>query len=392
MKKTRTAALICEFNPLHTGHEYILSKMRQERNVICIMSGNFVQRGGMAVADKFVRAKCAVDAGADLVIELPFPHAMGSAEYFATGAVSVLERLSCVDELWFGCECGDAGKLTEIAQNMLSKKYLSALDSLSCDEGYALSVQKFYSKLYGPCPELESPNNLLAIEYVKALIRLDSSIKPVAIKREGDFHSEVLQENTFPSATAVRKAISRGDDYTKFMPDSAAQILRQAEKDGLFPICEDGRALLCALRMDDGEKFALSAGTSGGLGNRIASLAHQSADTEEFFSALSTKKFTDARLRRTVYNCLFGIKEADLKSTPEYTQLLALNSAGREILAQIRKTADIPIITKPADTPADSRQAFLTDRADAYFTLSLPRPRQSGFFKTLSPYVKENQE
>ena len=392
MKKTRTAALICEFNPLHTGHEYILSKMRRERNVICIMSGNFVQRGGPAIADKFIRAKSAVLSGADLVVELPFPHATGSAEYFATGAVSVLDRLSCVDELWFGCEYGDAGKLTEIAQNMLSKKYLSALSETCSDEGYAQSAQKIYSELYGPCPELESPNNLLAIEYVKALIRLDSSIEPVAIKREGDFHSEVLKENTFPSATAVRKAISRGDDYTKFMPDSAAQVLRQAEKDGLFPICEDGRALLCALRMDDGEKFALSAGTSGGLGNRIASLAHQSADTEEFFSALSTKKFTDARLRRTVYNCLFGIKEADLKSTPEYTQLLALNSAGREILAQIRKTADIPIITKPADTPADSRQAVLTDRADAYLTLSLPRPRQSGFFKTLSPYVKENQE
>lgn len=392
MKKTRTAALICEFNPLHTGHEYILSEMKRERNVICIMSGNFVQRGGPAVADKFTRAKSAVLSGADLVIELPFPCATGSAEYFACGAVSVLDRLSCVDELWFGCECGDAEKLTEIAQNMLEEKYLSALDRLSRDEGYALSVQKIYSELYGPCPELESPNNLLAIEYVKALIRLDSSIKPVAIKREGDFHSETLGTEKFPSATAIRKAISEGQLPVEFMPDSAVAALNEAENDGLFPVREDGRALLCALRMGDGEKFALSAGTSGGLGNRIASLAHQSADAEEFFSALSTKKFTDARIRRTVYNCLFGITEADLKSSPDFTQLLALNSTGREILSKIRKTARIPVITKPADAPEISRQTVLTDRADAYFTLSLPRPRQSGFFKTLSPYVKENQE
>ncbi len=392
MKKTKTAALVCEFNPLHTGHEYILSEMKRERNVICIMSGNFVQRGGPVIADKFTRAKAAVLSGADLVVELPLPHAMGSAEYFATGAISVLDRLSCVDELWFGCECGDTERLIEIAQNMLNEKYLSALDRLSCDEGYALSAQKIYSELYGSCPELGSPNNLLAIEYIKALIRLDSKIKPVAIKREGDFHSEVLKEEKYPSATAVRKAISNGDPYADFLPDYVVQVLEQAEKDGLFPVCEDGRALLCALRMGDGEKFALSAGASGGLGNRIASLAHQSASAEEFFSALSTKKFTDARLRRTVYNCLFGITEADLKSAPDYTQLLALNSAGREILSQIRKTARIPVITKPADTPANSRQALLTDRADAYFTLSLPRPRQSGFFKTLSPYIRENEE
>lgn len=392
MKKRKTAALICEFNPLHTGHEYILSEMKRERNVICIMSGNFVQRGGPAISDKFTRAKSAVLSGADLVIELPFPYSMGSAEYFASGAIDVLRRLSCVDELWFGCECGDAAKLTEIAQNMLSKKYRSTLDSLSCDEGYALSAQKVYSELYGHCPELESPNNLLAIEYIKSLIRLDSSIKPVAIKREGDFHSEDLSKEKFPSATAIRKAISRGDDYTKFMPDPAAQTLRQAEKNGLFPVFKDRRALLCALRMCDGEKFVLSAGASGGLGNRISATAHQSTNAEDFFASLSTKKFTDARIRRTVYNCLFGIRESDLKASPDYTQLLALNSAGREILAQIRRTADIPIITKPADIPNDSRQALLTNRADAYFTLLLPNPRQSGFFKTLSPFVKENQE
>ncbi len=392
MKKTKTAALVCEFNPLHTGHAYILSGMKRERNVICIMSGNFVQRGGPAVADKFLRARCALDAGADLVIELPFPCAMGSAEYFAWGAVSVLDRLSCVDELWFGCECGDAEALTEIAKNMLDEKYLSALCELSGDEGYASATQKVYSELYGTCPELESPNNLLAVEYIKALIRLDSKIKPVAIKREGDFHSQTLGTEKFPSATAIRKAISNGDPYADFLPDSVVQALGQAEKEGRFPVCEDGRALLCALRMGDGEKFSLSAGASGGLGNRIASLAHQSADASELFSALSTKKFTDARIRRTVYNCLFGITEADLKSSPDYTQLLALNSAGREILSQIRKTARIPVITKPADAPENSRQAVLTDRADAYFTLSLPRPRQSGFFKTLSPYVRKNEK
>ena len=391
MKKTKTAALICEFNPLHTGHEYILKKMNRDRNVICIMSGNFVQRGGPAIADKSVRARCAIDAGADLVIELPFPYAMGSAEYFAMGAAEVLHKLSCVEELWFGCECGDAEKLTEIARNMLTPKFVSSLSEISSDEGYATAVQNVYSQLYGDCPELESPNNLLAIEYVKALIRLNSSIKPVAIKREGNFNSESLEAGNFPSATAVRKAISKGDPYADFLPDSVVQTLKQAEKEGRFPVCEDGKSLLCALRMGDGKSFSLSAGAAGGLGNRISATAHQSANTEEFFSALSTKKFTDARLRRTVYNCLFGITEADLKSSPEYTQVLALNDVGREILSEIRKTTLIPVITKPADVPQNSRQTELTDRADTYFTLSLPSPRQSGFFRTLSPYVTENK-
>ena len=392
MKKTKTAALICEFNPLHTGHGYILSEMKRECNVICVMSGNYVQRGGPAIADKFVRAKCALAAGADLVIELPFPHAMGSAEYFASGAISVLDRLSCVDELWFGCECGDTERLSEIARNMLDEKYLSALLQLGSDEGYALSTQKIYAGLFGPCPELEAPNNLLAIEYIKAILRLNAKIKPVAIKRKGDFHSETLSKENFPSATAIRKAISSGDFPAEFMPQSTAKTLKTAEKAGLFPVSDNGNALLYALRSADEKKIPFAAGASGGLGNRICTLAHQSADAQELFSALSTKKFTDARIRRTVYNCLFGITEADLKSSPDYTQVLALNRTGREILSDIRKTSTVPVVTKPADVPAASRQSELTDLADAYFTLSLPRPRQSGFFKTLSPYVEENEE
>ena len=392
MKKTKTAALICEFNPLHTGHEYILSEMKRECNVICIMSGSFVQRGGPAIADKFTRAKCALDSGADLVVELPFPYAMGSAEYFASGAISVLDRLSCVDELWFGCECGDAERLIELARNMLGEKYRSALFEHGSEEGYALSTQKIYYDIFGECPELESPNNLLAIEYIKAILRLNSKIKPVAIKRKGDFHSECLDKEAFPSATAIRKAISEGNIPAEFMPSSSAKALSDSEKEGLFPVFDDGKALLYALRSSEPEKYAVAAGASGGLGNRIFTLSHQSADGQELFSALSTKKFTDARIRRTVYNCLFGITETDLKSSPDYTQVLALNAVGRKILSQIRKTARIPLITKPADVPSDSRQAILTDRADAYFTLTLPHPRQSGFFKTLSPYVKEKEE
>ena len=421
MKKTKTAALICEFNPLHTGHGYILSEMKRECNVICVMSGNYVQRGGPAIADKFVRAKCALAAGADLVIELPFPHAMGSAEYFASGAISVLDRLSCVDELWFGCECGDTERLSEIARNMLDEKYLSALLQLGSDEGYALSTQKIYAGLFGPCPELEAPNNLLAIEYIKAILRLNAKIKPVAIKRKGDFHSETLSKENFPSATAIRKAISSGDFPAEFMPQSTAKTLKTAEKAGLFPVSDNGNALLYALRSADEKKIPFAAGASGGLGNRICTRAEREeriivaawqkwgadmcghlngqfgfalydTDAQELFSALSTKKFTDARIRRTVYNCLFGITEADLKSSPDYTQVLALNRTGREILSDIRKTSTVPVVTKPADVPAASRQSELTDLADAYFTLSLPRPRQSGFFKTLSPYVEENEE
>ena len=393
MKKTKTAALICEFNPLHTGHEYILSEMRRKRNVICIMSGNFVQRGGVAIADKFLRAKTAVLSGADLVIELPFPCAMGSAEYFASGAINVLDRLSCVDELWFGCECGDAEVLTEIASKTLSEKYLSELSKISSDEGHAAASQRVYNDLFGDCPLLESPNNLLAIEYIKALIRLNSDIKPVAIKREGDFHSESLENDKFPSATAIRKAISEsGEVPSEFMPKSTADVLKQALSDGRFPTREDGNALLCALRLGDDEKFSLCGGASGGLANRIVATAHESTDAEDFFSRLSTKKYTDARLRRTVYNCLLGITDEDLRREPDYTQVLAMNSTGRELLSQIRKTSCVHVVTKPADAPENSRQAQLTDTADAYFTLALPRPRDSGFFKKMSPYVSENEE
>ncbi len=392
VKKTKTAALICEFNPLHTGHEYILRKIGEERNVICIMSGNFVQRGGMAIADKFTRAKAAVLSGADLVIELPFPYCMGSAEYFARGAVSVLDRLSLVDELWFGCECGDAERLYEIARNMLSEKYRSALADCSARQGYAASSQRIYNGLFGECPELEKPNNILAIEYIKALICAGSQIKPVAIKRDGDFNSETLEKGKFPSATAIRRAIlERGELPAEYLPASA-EALRDAEKKGLFPVTEKDGALLFSLRLADEKRLAEADGASGGLANRIYSAALQSGTAEEFFSKLSTKKYTDARLRRTVYNCLFGITESDMKRPPDHTQVLGLNSVGREMLSRIRKTARIPVITKPADVPAYSRQAQLTHIADSYFTLKLPAPRESGFFKKMSPFVCENKE
>lgn len=401
----RTSAIICEFNPFHRGHAHLFSEARKcgAGNIVCIMSGNFVQRGEIAIGDKFSRAEAALLSGADLVLELPMPFSAAGAEYFATAGVNIAERLGAVDELIFGSESGDINMLTEIAQNQLSKDFANAFREIYKGEaGYAESAQLAYESLYGKNETVSSPNNILAIEYIKALIKTKSKIIPVTVEREDNFHLESI-EGEFPSASALRRMILGGktEEIASHMPKEAYEALLRAEERGDFPIDFEkyGLCILSAMRLASSESISDCEGISGGLNNRIMRIAAEAKSYDELCKMLSTKKYTDARLRRALLFSALGIKSDDVRLSPFCTRLLAANERGRELLSHIRKSGRIPVVTKTSDKKSVIEGLFekerteaerlyeIEKRAEALFTLCHREPKESSFYEKMSPHI-----
>lgn len=401
----RTSAIICEFNPFHSGHAHLFSEARKRgaENIICIMSGNFVQRGEIAICDKLSRAEASLLSGADLVLELPMPFSAAGAEYFATAGVEIAERLGAVDELIFGSESGDIELLTEIAKNQLSSQFAEAFHTLYKGEvGYATSAQLAYESLYGKNEVMASPNNILAIEYIKALMKLGSKITPVTVKREDNFLSERI-EGEFPSASALRKMIVSGEKekIASHMPKEAYETLLRAEKRGDFPtdIEKYGLSILTSMRLASTESISDCEGIIGGLQNRIVRTATEAKSYEELCKKLSTKKYTDARLRRALLFSALGVKSEDMHLLPFCTRLLAANENGRVLLSDIRKNGRIPVVTKISDKKSvieglcgeekkkAERLYEIEKKAEALFTLCHSEPKEASFYEKMSPYV-----
>ena len=390
----KIAAIICEFNPIHNGHKKLIDKALEggADGIVCIMSGNYVQRGEPAILQKYKRAEAAVLCGANLCLELPMPNTVGSAEYYAEGAIDVIERLGVVDELWFGCECGDAEKIRTAAENQMKEAFTVKLEELHREGvGYAEANELAYTALYGENDIFRTPNNVLAIEYAKALLRRNSSIRLCSVKRDGDYNCDELSNDlTSPSATSIRNKLYEGDidSIAPYMPPEAYNLLVDAYTDWEAPtdLSRLYDAMLISFRLAHPEDYDNIEGISGGLQNRIVSAALEGDSYYSFFDKLKTKKYTDARLRRSLLACLLGITHKDMKRAPEYTSLLSADDIGREILSSIRKTAKITIVTKPADTPI-CRQSEISDRADAVFTLCSPMRHEASYIKKMSPAV-----
>lgn len=403
MKKT--AAIICEFNPFHLGHKRLIDFARERgaENIVCIMSGNFVQRGEPAVTDKYTRAKSAVLSGADLVLELPMPFSAGSAEYFARAGVFIADRLGIVDELVFGSETGDIETLCTEAEKTSSEAFLQVLEDKHVKEkGYAVAASMAYRELFGDSAVASSPNNILALEYIKALRRIGSDILPVTVLREDNYLSAELA-GEYPSATALRKMTYDGelDGLCSGMTKVAYETLIGAKKCGLFPTDLDryGEAVMSVLRL--GSPCGCEGGV-GGLENRIREKALACASYSEMLAELSTKKYSDARIRRTVLSSVLGIKPEDMKNDVSFVNLLATSEKGKALLGRAKKKGTLAVITKPselkrylasdecANKDAARRQAEISAMADALFTLCLPAPRNAGFFERTPPFLADN--
>lgn len=383
----QTAGIIIEYNPMHSGHLYLLEQVRArlgtDTAVICAMSGNFVQRGDFALLRKHARARAAVESGVDLVLEIPLPWAAAPAERFADGGVQVLQATGLVDHLAFGSECGDAAALRQVAGTLLSREFSPALRrELAAGDSFAAARQRAVSSLLGTEAGalLASPNNILGVEYCKALLRSKSAMQVLTVPRKGTAHDGVLQPGEHPSASALR-ALLTGEGRAQaldLLPSAMRQAYLEEAAAGRAPVlaaaCE--RAILARLRtMRLSEFEALDPGREG-LCNRIYQAVRTASTLEELLRAAKTRRYPYARLRRMVLWAYLGLTPAALPERVPYLRVLAANARGRELLGQMRHTASLPLLTKPADVrnlPADARQLLeLEARSTDLYTLAYP--------------------
>ena len=401
----KTVAVIAEYNPFHKGHAYQLESIRrtfgEDTAIVVIMSGNFVQRGTPAILGKFDRARMAVECGASLVLEMPFPYSASSAEYFASAGVSIAHDLSAIDYLSFGSECGDVALISDAADKMCAPEFASALrerlrDKTEKEKGYARVLSELLSEKHGASlpSSLFLPNNILAISYVSALKKLNSSIKPHTILRTGSDES-AAEEGVFAGATHLRELMLSDEREAAMaqIPECLVPLWREAFDAGLAPVSDAalGTALLAHLRLWSAGA-PLPAECGGGVLSLLKNAAREAWDLPSLLENAATKKYTHARLRRAALFSYFGVTPADIKAKPRYTQVLAMDEKGQRVLANIRKTAHISLLTKPADlhklSLAARAQAELSYRADSVYALLSPAPQKADLFLRTAPYRK----
>ena len=350
--------VVCEFDPLHRGHERLLRRAGESgRVLVCAMSGNFTQRGGAACVEKFARAEMAVRCGADLVVELPTPWAMATAEKFADGGVSLLAQCG-VKALYFGSECGDTDALWATAEALLRADVHRAI-RLEMDGGlpYAAARQAVLERETGLGALLAQPNNTLAVEYLKAIRRRGLAANAVTVRREdGGHHGSA-------SASHIRALLAAGQEAKAFalMPPQAADILGREMKKGLAPAdpARLERAMLARLRLMNEQDFASYDSGGEGLYRRVYRAVQEGGSLGDILTRATTKRYPTARVRRMLWAVFLSL-EAPGEAIP-YVRILAATEAGRRLLRQMQG-AGVPVLTKAADV------GRLGPSAEALFT------------------------
>ena len=379
------AGIIAEYNPLHLGHCCQLRRLRallgEETPVICAMSGNFVQRGDFALLGKHARAEAAVRSGADLVLEIPLSWACAPAERFAQGGVEVLLGTGLVTDLVFGSESADAGAIRSATEALLGPDFPEALRrELAGPHSFAAARQRALAGLIGEegAEVLSRPNDILAVEYAKALSREGSEVHLVPILRQGAGHDQDGGE--YPSAGSIRRMIQEGRraEALAAMAPAMRELYEAEEARGRAPVFAAGaeRAILAQLRrLGEADFLALDAGGEG-LGNRLAAAAREAASLEELLDRAKTKRYAYSRLRRLALWAYLGLRPETLPARVPYLRPLAMNQRGRALLAEARRRAALPILTKPADVRRLSPEAQAVFRREVLatdlYTLAFP--------------------
>lgn len=329
--------IICEYNPFHLGHARQMAKIREEFGpdaaIVCLMSGSFVQRGEPAIFPKMARAQAALQNGADLVLEMPVYGSLSSAEGFARTGVRFLSPI-CT-HLCFGTESGDTEALISTAEALLSPAFPEALRAaLKTGVSFPAARQIALEHMGLSANLLLKPNNILGVEYCKAILETGSALTPFPIFRPGDYHADTPDPKN-PSATALRKAILCGDDWEKYVPPEAVSCFASSP---VYTLNAGQRAILYRLRtMTDADFEALPYGSEG-LWRRLMRAARQEATLEDIFTAAKTKRYTRTRLNRMVLSAFLGITETDLQSGAPYARILGFTDRGRELLKTAKGT------------------------------------------------------
>ena len=372
-----TTGIICEYNPLHLGHKKQIDLIKNtypDTGIVCLMSGNYVQRGAPAILDKSLRAKAAILCGADLVLELPITACLSSAEGFAREGVRILGGFC--RRLCFGAETADKDTLLTVAHALLSPQFPPALHA-QLDKGLSFPAarQAALESMGLQADILRLPNDILATEYCKAILQTGTAMEPMPIVREGNYHDDVIDAEN-PSATAVREQMCNSGNWRDYVPEAAKELFSGGLLHGLS---FSEQAILYRLRtMTDGEFEALPYGSEG-LWRKLMQNARKCATLEEIITATKSKRYTRTRIDRMVLCACLGITEQDIASPAPYTRVLAFNDKGREILKDARKTGQFPNAGEWVDSPYQE----LENRADRLYSLFCAQNEP--------PYEEENR-
>ena len=382
----KITGVICEYNPLHLGHKKQLDRIRgslgKDTGIVCLMSGNFTQRGVPAIIDKSLRAKAAVLSGADLVLELPVTAALSSAEGFAAKGISILSPFC--QNLCFGAETAHKGVLLDAARALLSEEFREALPSqLNRGLSFPAARQAALETMGIDGRILSQPNNILAVEYCKAMLFQKSPMEPMPISREGSYHATAADADN-PSATAVRELMTTSGHWHSYVPEEAAGCFAKAT---LHTLAAGERAVLSRLRCMTDEEFEALPYGSEGLWRKLMHAARAEATLEDILTVTKSKRYTRTRLNRMVMCAFLGITQALMDAPVAYVRVLALNERGREILKKARQSGHFPNIGETVDHPY---QQLENRCGDLYGLFAQGIPEHPGTEKQQRVYYKEN--
>lgn len=378
------SGIIAEFNPLHNGHKHLIERVKEENDgIICVMSGNFVQRGDIAVVSKFDRAKMAINSGIDLCVELPTPWAMATAQTFAGGAVNILHRLNIVDKIYFGSESADIELLKKASALTTDKNFIDTITSqLKNGTTFAAARQTVAERINPDTARiLNSPNDILGIEYISALSRENSLIEPVCIKRQGVDHDSLSPEGSFLSASQIRKKVAEEnfDALIPFMPENCLSILKDSNLADLSRIEKD---ILGKLRRTSAKCYKELPDISEGIENRLMGAARSAVSLDEIYSLIKTKRYTMSRVRRLVLSAYLDLKAEYTLSPVPYARVLGFSKKGEEIIKELKNKTQIPLVMRAGDIDKLDDQAKKIFNAETVATdlyaLSLKNPLPCG--------------
>ncbi len=370
------AGIIAEFNPLHNGHEYIINQAKNDGNTVaCVISGNFVQRGDVAIIPKFIRAKSALLCGADIILELPVPWSMSTAQNFAFGAVSQLSAIN-IDCLYFGSECGDSIKLSAVADALLSNKFSQIISSeLKTGKTFAKIRTEAVRKMIGNDANiLESPNDALAVEYICAAKKLGLNLEFHAVKRIGAGHNDTVHKDIYSTATLIRKAILNNEyNYVRnFMPEQSAKLLFSSPVADIERI---DKAIITVIKMLSMQDLCEAPDISEGLDGLIYKKARVATCFSELCELVKSKRYTLARIRRILLSAFLRINKEYFLTEPPYVRVLGFSEDGIKLVKTsgskhiITKISEIQKLNEPA------KKLFeLENKANEIYALSLDRP------------------
>ena len=382
--------IIAEFKPLHSGHKYLIDEAKRGGPVVCVISGNFVQRGDTAIFEKRVRAEMALKCGADLVIELPVCYSMSTAQNFAFGSISLLSAIGC-DNIIFGSESGKIQPLIESSEILCSQEFSKKLSThLESGITFAKARQMAAEECGVPKGVLKGANNNLGIEYILAAKTINPKIKFKTIKRLGAMHDSTTLDDSYISASLIRQKIKENDfsSFEKYIPTEIWEIFKNCNYSDITKI---ENAILAVLRTKTSEDLSFLPDLSEGLENKLFSQIKVALNLEQLYNDMKVKRYTHARIRRLVLSAFLGLDNHIFLKTPPYLRVLGFNKTGEEILRKQKINSPIPIILRANEIEklgTDAQYVFDAEcRATDLYGLSLNKPICCGLEMT-APLIK----